>query len=111
MSSGTMSLAVALSGIPGAIAYRLHPMSYWMGRYLVKVPYIGIANLLLDRALHPEYIQRAATPKNLAREILAARTDEAAQAAAAAAAELRDLLQPDAAAKASDWLIPHRSPI
>jgi len=70
MSSGTMSLAVALSGIPGAIAYRLHPMSYWMGRYLVKVPYIGIANLLLDRAMHREYIQGAATPGKLAREIL-----------------------------------------
>lgn len=104
MSSGTMSLAVALSGIPGAIAYRLHPMSYWLGRYLVKVPYIGIANLLLDRPLHPEYIQGAATPEQLGREILDARSEEAAQHASQAAAELRDLLQPDATAKASEWL-------
>jgi len=106
MSSGTMSLAVALSGIPGAIAYRLHPLSYWLGRSLVKVPYIGIANLLLGRALHREYIQGEATPENLAREILAARTGEAAQAASAAAAELRDLLQPESKAKASEWLRP-----
>ena len=105
MSSGTMSLAVALSGIPGAIAYRLHPMSYWMGRFLVKIPYIGIANLLLDRALHKEYIQGAATPKKLAAEILNARSGEAVQSAADSAKELRDLLQPDSEARASDWLM------
>lgn len=109
MSSGTMSLAVALSGIPGAIAYRLHPLSYWLGRSLVKVPYIGIANLLLDRALHREYIQGDARPENLAREILAARTGEAAQAASAAAVELRELLQPESMAKASEWLWLDRS--
>ena len=56
-----MSLGCALSGIPGAIAYRLNPMSYWLGR-LVKVKYIGIANLLLDRPLYPEFIQSAASP-------------------------------------------------
>jgi len=104
MSSGTMSLAVAMSGIPGAIAYRLHPMSYWMGRFLVNVPYIGIANLLLDRALHKEYIQNEASPKRLAREILEARSPEAVQAAAESAAELRGLLQPDSRVSASEWL-------
>lgn len=104
MSSGTMSLAVAMSGIPGAIAYRLHPMSYWMGRFLVKVPYIGIANLLLKRALHKEYIQGEASPKRLAQEILEAHSPEAVQAAAVSAAELRDLLQPDSKASASEWL-------
>lgn len=57
MSSGTMSLAVALAGIPGSIVYKLHPMTYWMGRILVNVPYIGIANLLLPEPIHPEFIQ------------------------------------------------------
>jgi lipid-A-disaccharide synthase len=104
MSSGTMSLAVALSGIPGAIAYRLHPVSYWMGRMLVKVPYIGISNLLLERPLHREYIQGAATAKRLAQEILEARTPESGQSAAEAAAELRNLLQPDCDLSASGWL-------
>ncbi len=104
MSSGTMSLSVALSGIPGAIAYRLHPMSYWMGRYLVKVPYIGIANLLLQRPLHQEYIQGAATPKNLAREMIQARTAAAAKQAAESAKELRRLLQPEGNANAAEWL-------
>lgn len=104
MSSGTMSLSVALSGIPGAIAYRLHPMSYLMGRFLVKIPYIGIANLLLERALHNEYIQGAATSTRLAQEILDAQSGEAAKDASDSAEELRNLLQPDGNASASEWL-------
>lgn len=104
MSSGTMSLAVALSGIPGAIAYRLNPVSYLMGRYLVKVPYIGIANLLLNRELHKEYIQGAATPQKLAKEILEARTPEAMRRASEGAQELRNLLQPDSRTNANEWL-------
>lgn len=104
MSSGTMSLAVALSGIPGAIAYRLNPLSYWMGRYLVKVPYIGIANLLLNRPLHKEYIQGAATANKLAAEILQAQSKQAEAKAMQGADELRQLLQTDSKASAVDWL-------
>jgi len=47
-SSGTMSMRCALAGIPGAIAYRTNPLTYFMARRLVKVPFIGIANLLLN---------------------------------------------------------------
>ncbi|MFP4069351.1 MAG: lipid-A-disaccharide synthase [Opitutales bacterium] len=105
MSSGTMSLSVAMSGIPGAIAYRLNPLSYWMGRVIVKIDYIGISNLLLGRALHPEYIQGAATPRRLAKEIeRATRDPRAAEEAAAGAAELRELLRPDSGASAAEWL-------
>ena len=105
MSSGTMSLACALSGIPGAIAYRLNPLSYWLGKILVKVKYIGIANLLLDRPLHPEYIQAAATPNSLSAELLRALDDpHAAEEAVKGAAELRDLLHPGSDASAAEWL-------
>lgn len=107
MSSGTMSLSVALSGIPGAIAYRLHPVSYWMGRFLVKVPYIGIANLLLARSLHEEYIQGAATPQKLAKEILNARSPEAVRQAAQGAKELRQILKPENNTDAVEWLSAH----
>ena len=105
MSSGTMSLACALSGIPGAIAYRLSPVSYWIGRILVKVKYIGIANLLLDRALHPEYIQNSATPSTLGGELLRAIEDpQAAIEAASDADELQKLLGAGSDASAADWL-------
>jgi lipid-A-disaccharide synthase len=105
MSSGTMSLACALSAIPGAIAYRLNPMSYWLGRVLIKVKYIGIANLLLNRPLHPEYIQAAASPDKLSAELLRAlEVPAAAEAAAQAADELRELLHAGSDATAAAWL-------
>lgn len=105
MSSGTMSLACALSGIPGAIAYRLNPMSYWLGRVLVKVDYIGIANLLLKRPLHPEYIQGAADPKRLGRELLRVIDDpRAAEQAKESAVELADRLHAGSDASAAEWL-------
>jgi lipid-A-disaccharide synthase len=106
MSSGTMSLACALSGIPGAIVYRLNPISYWLGKILVKIPYIGIANLLLERPLHPEFIQGAAKPKRLAEQILTALDDpQAGGVAAAGAAELRELLHVGSDACAAEWLL------
>ena len=106
MSSGTMSLTCALSGVPGAIVYRLNPISYWLGRLLVKVPYIGIANILLDRPLHPEFIQDAAKPKQLAEQILNALEDaSAARSAAAGALELRELLGAESHSSAAEWLI------
>lgn len=74
-SSGTMSLACALSGAPGTIVYRAHPMTYFLARCLVKVPFIGIANLILKRAMYPEFIQGAATPEVLADELEDCMTD------------------------------------
>lgn len=104
MSSGTMSLACALSGIPGAIVYRLNPISYWIGKCLVKVPYIGISNLLLKRPLHPEYIQKL-KPAVLGAEILRVVENPNAEVdAQASASELQSLLQPQGRYSVADWL-------
>jgi lipid-A-disaccharide synthase len=106
MSSGTMSLKCALSGIPGAIVYRLNPISYLLGKLLVKIPYIGIANLLLNRPLHPEFIQGASKPKQLAKQIIDALEDtNAAKTATASARELHELLGADNNASAAEWLM------
>lgn len=64
-SSGTMSLACGLAGIPGCIVYRTHPVTFLVGRMLTKLPYLGIVNLLLKSEIYPEYIQVRATAKNL----------------------------------------------
>lgn len=71
-SSGTMSLNIALAGIPANIVYRANPFTYGIGRMIVDIRYLGIANLLLDRPVMPEYIQGAAKP-----EVLAANLDQA----------------------------------
>jgi lipid-A-disaccharide synthase len=74
-SSGTMSMHCALAGIPGAIAYRTDPFTYAMARWLVQVPYLGIANILLGEPMYPEFIQGAATPASLAGELAACISD------------------------------------
>ena len=57
-----MSMHCALAGIPGAIVYRTDPLTYLAGRWLVRVPYLGIANILLGEPMYPEYIQGASSP-------------------------------------------------
>lgn len=65
-SSGTMSLKCALAGIPGAIVYRTHPVTFAIGRRIARVRWLGIANILLNRTAWPEFLQSAATPVALA---------------------------------------------
>ncbi len=92
-SSGTMSLACALAGIPGAIVYRAHPLTYFIGRRVVSVPYLGIANLILEQPFYPEYIQGEATAANLARELRVCLHDaERLKATTEGAARLRETL-------------------
>lgn len=105
-SSGTMSMHCALAGIPGAIAYRANTLTYVMGRMLVKIEYLGIANLLLDAPMYPEYIQGAATPSALAAELERCTHDQTRQKTTAEqAALLRAKLNVATGSSASDWLI------
>jgi lipid-A-disaccharide synthase len=104
-SSGTMSMHCALAAIPGAIAYRANPMTYLLGRMLVKVEYLGIANLLLGEPMYPEYIQDAATPAVLARELRSAVHDPGRRdRTVAQAARLRELLRVPASGTAAEWM-------
>jgi len=104
-SSGTMSMHCALAAIPGAIAYRANPVTYVLGRLLVQVEYLGIANLLLREPMYPEYIQNSATPAALAAELRACVSDPARRERTGAQAErLRALLSVPASGTAADWL-------
>jgi lipid-A-disaccharide synthase len=104
-SSGTMSMHCALAGIPGAIAYRTDALTYLMARLIVRVPYLGIANILLGQPMYPEYIQGAATPSALAAELAACVDDPARQARTAGqSAELRSMLANPAGLTEADWL-------
>ena len=104
-SSGTMSMHCALAGIPGAIVYRTDLLTYLAGRWLVRVPYLGIANILLGEPMYPEYIQGASSPLALAGELAACTGDPLRRARTAAqAAELRAMLANPSGASAADWL-------
>lgn len=76
-TSGTMSLRCGLAGIPGRIVHTIHFFSYLLGRIVIKIPYIGIANLLLNKPFYPEFTQYKAKPLVLARELNHCLTDAA----------------------------------
>ncbi len=104
-SSGTMSMHCALAGIPGAIAYRTDLFTYAMARWLVQVPHLGIANILLGEAMYPEYIQGAASPGALAQELATCVGDAARRSRTARqSAELRSMLARRTGDGESDWL-------
>lgn len=104
-SSGTMSLNCALAGVPGGIVYKANIFTYLVGRALVKIPYLGIANLLLKDSAWPEYIQRAAKPNALAGELQSAATNNARrQKSAENAQKLKYILSSPANTTAGGWL-------
>jgi lipid-A-disaccharide synthase len=106
MSSGTMSMHCALAAIPGAVAYRANPITYIIGRMLVKVPYLGIANLLLKEPMYPEYIQGAATPAVLAAELdTCLGKIERLIATQTQADKLRALLRDPSGGTVADWVL------
>ena len=74
-ASGTVTLEAALYGIPTVIIYKVSPISYWLGRRLIKVKYIGIANLIAQKELQPELIQDDASPQRIAKTVTAMISD------------------------------------
>jgi lipid-A-disaccharide synthase len=66
--SGTATLEGAIAGVPMVIIYRLSPISYLIGRLLVKVQCIGLANIVVGRKVVPELIQGEVIPQRIAHE-------------------------------------------
>jgi len=68
--SGTVTLQIALAGTPMAILYKLSPLSYAIGKRLVRVDHIGLPNIVAGTRVVPEFVQEMATPQALADEAL-----------------------------------------
>ena len=107
MSSGTMSFACALAGLPGVIAYKAHPITYWIGKRLVKIPHLGMANVLLpDDPPYREFLQGAANGKSLSAELgQILKEPKARNKALSVSVKLRDILTQAEDPGAVDWLI------
>ncbi|MGZ5043152.1 MAG: lipid-A-disaccharide synthase [Methylobacter sp.] len=76
-TSGTATLEIALLTVPMVICYKLSPVTYWLGRLLVKIPFIGLPNIVSGKAIIKELIQNEATAENLADEVLKLLNDNA----------------------------------
>jgi lipid-A-disaccharide synthase len=64
--SGTVTLELALAGIPMVAGYKFSPLEAWVARRLVSVPSAILANLVLAKNVVPEFIQEACTADALA---------------------------------------------
>jgi lipid-A-disaccharide synthase len=66
-ASGTVTLEAAICGVPMIIVYRVSPLSYRLGKALIRVPHIGLVNLIAGRGVVPELVQADADPRRVAR--------------------------------------------
>jgi lipid-A-disaccharide synthase len=76
-TSGTATLEIALLNVPMVIAYKLSPITYCLGKWLVNTPFIGLPNIVLGKRIIKELIQHDATAENLSAEIIRILTDKA----------------------------------
>ena len=64
--SGTTTLEAAVAGCPCAIVYRTSAISYAIARRLVRIPHIGLLNIVAGREVAPEFVQDAFRPAPVA---------------------------------------------
>ena len=70
VTSGTATLESACFGTPLLVLYRMSQVSWWIARSLVRIPDIGLVNVVAGRRIAPEFLQDAVEPKTLAPVVL-----------------------------------------
>ena len=76
VTSGTATLETALWNIPQVVCYKAHPISYLIAKYLVQIKFISLVNLIVDKEIVKELIQKDYTSENVLREVDLLLTDE-----------------------------------
>ncbi len=66
VASGTATLETGLLLKPMVIMYKTTPFTYWLGKMLIKLPFIGLVNVVAGKKVIEEFIQDKATPQNIA---------------------------------------------
>ncbi|MDO9026248.1 MAG: lipid-A-disaccharide synthase [bacterium] len=100
VASGTATLEAGISGTPMIIIYKTSPLTYFIGRRLIKVPDIGLVNLVAGKRVVPEFLQGEARPGAifLMAQVLLAE-GRPRQVVMAELAKIRDILGEPGAAK------------
>lgn len=81
VTSGTATLETALFGVPQVVCYKGSALSIWLARKLVKIKYISLVNLILNKSAVPELIQEECTVENMQKRLLGLLPGEEARAA------------------------------
>ena len=93
--SGTVTVELALSGVPAVVMYKMAPVTYFMAKAMIKVSAISMPNIILGHHVYPELIQDQASPENLADHACAILSDPVAyQAVQTELRRLYSLLRP-----------------
>jgi lipid-A-disaccharide synthase len=69
VTSGTATLETALFGVPEIVCYKANNISYQIGKRLIKIKYISLVNLIMDKLVVKELIQNDLTAENLKKEL------------------------------------------
>ncbi|MFT4153046.1 lipid-A-disaccharide synthase [Parafilimonas sp.] len=80
VTSGTATLETALFGVPEVVCYKGSNMSYQIAKRLIKIKYISLVNLIMDKPVVKELIQNELTVKNVKRELSKLLCDETKKA-------------------------------
>jgi lipid-A-disaccharide synthase len=68
-TSGTVSVELAAARVPTVVAYRANWLSAAVAGVLLKIKYVSLVNIVLDREAQPEFLQHRCTPRQLARAV------------------------------------------
>lgn len=68
-ASGTATLETALMNLPTILVYRVAALTYFLGKMLIKIPYVGLPNIIAGREIIPELIQGDVTIANITQEM------------------------------------------
>jgi len=66
VTSGTATLDAAIMGVPMVVIYKAKRLTYEVGKRVIKVPYLGLVNLVAEESVAPELIQDEVTPRKMA---------------------------------------------
>ena len=98
VSSGTATIETALLDVPMVVVYRVTPLTALLAKPLVRTSYFSMVNLIAERPVVPELIQKDFTPKRVAEEVLRLLNDpRAREALRAGLGEVRTRLGPPGA--------------
>ncbi|MDP8217911.1 MAG: lipid-A-disaccharide synthase [Candidatus Theseobacter exili] len=70
LASGTVTVQAALSRVPSVVVYKVNPFTWIIARFLVKVPFIAMANIIAGKSVYPEFLQGKACPEKIAEEAI-----------------------------------------
>ena len=69
VNSGTASLETVLFNTPQVVGYITNPLTYWIAKKIVKIRYISLGNLIVDKLAFKEFIQQDCNPTDLVTEV------------------------------------------